>query len=116
MSKEIKELEDLTQARAESWYTIIGCGGDLYEWVEGYEKAMSAAEIGTPVQWYRTTGHAVNELTQGEGFDRFPADLTMLLFPLDGLNAGSLALFKLAMGDRWFDDICDNIERRRGSF
>lgn len=36
----------------------------------------------------------------------------MLMFPLDGLNVGKLAMFKIRFGVRWFDDIVDNMERR----
>ena len=41
--------------------------------------------------------------------DPFPADLTVLTFPLEGLHLGKLALFRLRMEDRWFDDIIDNM-------
>ena len=50
-----KQLENLYKTSA---YTIIGCGGSLDEWVNGY-----------------------NEM---------------------------LAMFRLRMGDKWFDDLIDN--------
>ena len=44
--------------------------------------------------------------------------LTFLLFPLTDLNTGKLAMFKMRMQDRWFDDIINNMramgEARRG--
>lgn len=41
--------------------------------------------------------------------DPFRDDLTVLTFPLDGLHVGKLAMFKLTMEDRWFDDVTDNM-------
>ena len=35
-----------------------------------------------------------------------------MAFPLDGLDVNKLAMFKLQMRDRWFDDIVDNNARR----
>lgn len=113
-------LEDLDQAYQGSYYFIAGAGGDLSEWTEGYEKLLREQEIGTPSTWYRTVGAAVNRYAErrgGFGFqldkgDDFQDDLTILLFPLDGLHPGRLAMFKLAMQDRWFDDVVDNMVRR----
>lgn len=108
---------DLTAAREGSYYTIAGAGGNLNQWVEGYEKALAEAGIGKPVGWYQTTGAKVNEFrrtTAGRGDDvhaddKFQDDLTLLLFPLDGLNVAKLAIFKLEWQDRWFDDVVDNM-------
>ena len=106
-------LTDLDPAYKGSYYTIPGAGGDLAEWTTGYEDLLAKENIGKPTVWYTTTGAAVNSYA-GEGVaarDQFPSDLTFLLFPLDGLNAGKLAMLKLAMADRWFDDIIDNMRR-----
>lgn len=107
---------DLTAARDGSYYTITGAGGDLSEWVAGYEKALAEAGIGQPVAWYRTTGAKVNEFrrrTAGGGevhpSDAFADDLTVLMFPLDGLLITKLPLFKVEWQDRWFDDILQNM-------
>ena len=35
-----------------------------------------------------------------------------LAFPLDGLNVNKLAILKLQLGDRWFDDIVDNLKNK----
>lgn len=105
------QTADLTKAREGSYYTILGAGGELSEWVEGYEKLMAEQEIGKPAEWFQTTGAAINEFAQPtRDRDRFPDDLTVLLFPIDGLNVGKLALFKVGMQDRWFDDVIDNIQ------
>jgi hypothetical protein len=42
----------------------------------------------------------------------FASDLTFMFFPLDGLNVGKLAMFKMQMQARWFDDVIDNMRRR----
>ncbi len=47
------------------------------------------------------------------GNNAYQDNLTCLMFPLDGLNAGRLAMFRLRMGDKWFDDIVDNNRRRQ---
>lgn len=101
----------LDEAMTGSWYTIAGCGGDLNAWTAGYEELMAKEGIGKPIAWYWTTGAAINEFAGSvkNPDQRFGPDLTVLLFPLDGLNVGKLAMFKLAMQDRWFDDIVENM-------
>lgn len=111
------EKADLGKAYEGSWYTILGAGGDLMEWVEGYEEELAGRGIGKPVGWYRTTGAEINEYAQTgqvKGVppgDLFPADLTVLMFPVDGLNVGKLAIFRIDWGDRWFHDVVDNMRR-----
>lgn len=107
---------DLAAAQGGSFYTICGAGGDLTEWVEGYEKMLAEQEIGKPTEWFQTTGAAVNTFrrttARGEEVhprDAFQDDLTILLFPLDGLDVGRLAMFRLRMEDRWFDDVLANM-------
>lgn len=112
----ISAMDNLAVAYGGSFYTILGAGGDPSEWMEGYEELLAEEEIGKPKRWYQTTGAAVNEFADSGAYfieprDRFPADLAVLLFPLDGLNVGTLAMFKLKMQDRWFDDVIDNMRR-----
>lgn len=108
-----KVIEEMTQRKFKeayrgSWYTIFGTGGDLQEWVAGYERELAEQNIGTPKQWYRTTGAQINQfLKPTEDRDWLPADLTVLMFPLDGLSS-KLPIFKIVMQDRWFDDFVDN--------
>lgn len=105
------ETANLATAFDGSYYTIPGAGGDLQEWVSGYNGLLQEAGIGTPAAWFTTTGKDINTFaaTRGDVIDPFPADLTVLMFPLDGLAAGALAIFKLQMQDRWFDDIVANM-------
>jgi hypothetical protein len=106
---------DLHEAQAGSFYTIAGTGGPLHEYIEAVENFLAAEEVGKPQEWFTTKGHEVNEYARltkrGEilANDKFPSDLTFLLFPLDMLDVDRLAIIKLRMGDRWFDDIVENM-------
>jgi hypothetical protein len=91
-----------------SFYTIIGAGGELSEWVDAYEKKLAEQDIGKPANWFTCKGKEVNDRFLLSGNNRFQNDLTFLFFPLDGLDVGKLAMFKLAMQDRWFDDVINN--------
>ena len=86
---------------------------NLQEWVDGYENMLAEKEIGKPVEWFTCKGKDVNAEFELQGNERFKNDLTFLFFPLDGLHIGKLAMFKLGMGDRWFDDVIDNSLRRQ---
>ena len=106
----IQSLTDLTPAMTGSWYTILGAG-DPEEYVKEYENILAGEGIGKPEAWYKVSGKEVNAFA-GDGVaddDQFPEDLTILMFPLDGLSMGLLAMFKLQMQDRWFDDIVNNM-------
>jgi hypothetical protein len=112
----IKTITNLKTAYDGSYYTILGAGGDLNDWVEGLTKMLVDENIGTPSAWFTTTGGKVNKFARlrvgGElrYDDEFPDDLVVLMFPLDGLDIGRLAIFKLKMQDRWFDDVIQNMK------
>ena len=93
------------------FYTILGAGGDLNDWYNGYQELCDKEGIGTIKQWYRTTGKVLNDVYGLTGNNRFKANLTILMFDYEGMNVGKLAIFKLKMGDRWFTDIIDNSVR-----
>lgn len=103
--------KDIKNAYDGSYYTILGAGGDLNEWVEGYQGLLNKEGIGKIKQWYKTTGRVLNDTWGLYGNNRFKQGLTILMFPLEGLNVGKLAIFKLKMNDRWFDDVIDNSVR-----
>lgn len=112
----IKAASELEAANAGSYYFIAGAGGDLEEWVTGMGDLMESEGIGRPERWLSTTGAAVNGYALQGGHevaedDLFPLDLPCLLFPLDGLNIGRLAMFKVRAQDRWFDDVIANMRR-----
>lgn len=110
--------DDLAAADDGSYYTIAGCGGPLEAWVEGYQKVLGDQEVGTPTEWFQTTGANVNLYAAKKmgatprHEDMFKDDLTILMFPLTDLNVPRLAVVKLQMEDRWFDDIIANIRPR----
>lgn len=99
-----------------SYYTITGCGGDLNEWINGYEEMLEKEEIGKPVEWVAFTGAEMNTEYGLTGDNAYPSDLHFLAFPLDGLHVPKLTLFKICMNDRWFDDIVDNNSARQEEF
>lgn len=114
--RDLDTVEALKEAYDGSFYFIAGAGGDLEEWVTGYHGLLAEAGIKKPKEWCKTTGAVINEFA-GANFledrgDPFQPDIVCLLFPLDDLNAGKLALFKVMMQDRWFDDVIDNMRRR----
>lgn len=111
------DVADLKAAYEGSYYFIAGTGDPLEEWVSGYEGLLKEQEIGTPTKWLKTNGATINTFADsGAHFiqprDRFAGDLTCLLFPLDGLHGGRLAMFKIQMQDRWFDDVIQNMRMR----
>ena len=110
-AKQLTKKEQLYPLYSGSAYTIIGCGGDLHEWITGLTKMLKEQEIGEPKKWYTFNGALVNDYACEIPCkdDRFQSDIIFLAFPLDGLNLGKLAMFKLQMQDRWFDDIVDNM-------
>jgi hypothetical protein len=104
--------KDLQRAYDGSFYTIAGAGGDLQEWIDGYTQALEAAGLPAPTEWFTTTGESVNAYAgdiPDPARDQFQPDLPFLLFPLDGMPGGQIAMFKLQCQDRWFDDVIDNM-------
>ena len=97
-----------------SWYTITGAGGDINDWKHGIQGLLDEEGIGTIKEWEVFDGKEMNDFGHLTGTNAYPDDLTFIAFSLDGLNTGKLAMFKLRMGDRWFDDIVDNNARVEG--
>lgn len=64
---------------------------------------------------YVLKGEYINNLLNLTGDNRYPDDLTIISIKLDNFkNIGKLAIFKLKIGARWFNDIVDNNLRREG--
>lgn len=107
------ETANLATAFEGSYYTILGAGGDLSDWTKGIAEFLDERGIGIPQKFFTTTGKDINAFAEARGEvapdDHFPADLTVLMFPLDGLDGGKLAIFRLLAGDRWFDDVVNNM-------
>ena len=100
----------LKKAYDGSYYTITGCGGDLNEWKTGYQNMLNEQNIGNIAEWIDFTGADMNAEFNLQGSNKYPADLHFLAFSLDNLDVGKLAMFKLQMRDRWFDDIVTNLQ------
>ena len=106
--------DNLKKVYRGSFYTIVGVGGSLEEWVRGYNAKLVEAGIGKPKSWVTFSGRQMNERYALRGDNAYDDNLTFLAFSLDGLHVGKLALFKMEYGDRWFDDIVQNNARRGG--
>lgn len=114
---EFIDRDRLVDAENGSWFTILGAGGDLSEWVTGITDAMAERDLGRPVRWYQTNGAVVNEYaTQKKGpivdDDRLPGGTVVLMFPLEGLPISRMAIFRIQYDARWFDDVISNMETR----
>lgn len=109
----------LNPAYSNSHFTICGAGGDRQEWIDGITTLFEEKGVGTPKEFIFITGADVNAYAEhriefaGTGYvkaeDYFQPDLTILMIPTDGLYMGRLALLKVNMEARWFDDIIDNM-------
>ena len=100
----------------ESWYTISGTGGDLEDWINGYQEILDSEDIGKIKKWVTFTGKDMNDFYNLTGKTKYPNNFQFLAFPLKGLNMGKLAMLKMKMKDRWFDDIVDNNNRIANSY
>lgn len=98
-------LKELYEGSA---YTIIGVGGELNTWVDGYQELLDEKGIGKVEDWYVFTGKDLNTEYGLTGEDAFDEDIRFLAFPLTGLDVEKLAIFRIRMGDKWFDDFVDN--------
>lgn len=93
-----------------SYYTILGVDNEK-EYKEGYQKLLNELNIGKVKEWYSFTGKEFNEYYNVTGLSAFRPGLHILCFPVEGLNINKLAIFKLKMQDKWFDDIVDNLNK-----
>lgn len=109
--KTISTAEEFEMLYKGSAYTVTGAGGPLEDWMIQITKALEEGEIGTPKEFYTFKGKQMNENYSLSGNTAYKDDITFLSFPLDNLDVGKLAMFKIRMQDRWFDDIVDNNAR-----
>ena len=94
-----------------SYCTMIGAGSTdgHKDWFDGINKALKEDKIGQIKTLYVFKGKDMDNFFGLTGDNRYQDDLTFICFPLDGLDIGRLAMFKLKSELRWFDDICDNL-------
>lgn len=114
---EIKELgmNEIEQAY-DGWYYTVWCNvknEDQNELIQAIESSLLREDCGTPKQWFKASGEAINQKFGLDG-SYIKEDAEFLMFDYEGMNVGKLALFKLAMKDRWFTDIIDNARRDLG--
>lgn len=100
-------LDELYEASA---YTITGVK-DTDQFMKGYNDWLADLEIGQVDTFYSFTGKQMNKKYNLHGNVAYQPNLHFLAFKLDGLNIPKLAMFKIRMEDRWFDDIVDNNAR-----
>lgn len=99
--------EDLRRMDNKEGLILMGCGGDLQEWLDGINEMLTDAGI----------------LKNGSKFEQIStfehAGLTCLLYPFEGvdLNIGKLAMWRLQthseLGGTWLSDFVPN---RLGGF
>lgn len=68
-----------------SYYTILGCAGDLNEWTAGYKDLLETRGIGTPKEFITFKGADMNEFYGLTGDNAYNDELTCLMFPLNAL-------------------------------
>lgn len=105
---ETNHEEIFTKAYNGRYYIITGCGGIIEEWIQEYTRLLKETGIGTPIQFITFNGSDMNLHYNLSGKTAYQDDLTFIMFPLNKLHIGKLSIFKLRMGDRWFDDIVNN--------
>ena len=96
-----KELRKLSKGGKEG-LVLLGCGGDLNEWVDGVTEALNGEGIakGTPTDLWE----AIYSSTSTGG----RTDLT-LLFGKGKLDIGKMAMWRLQFGDAsWLSDFVVN--------
>ena len=108
MNKENLKKVNLSKAYRNWYYCIVGAGGDLQEWIEGYEKWLAEQQIGWPTEWYYCYGSDINKKYKLTGTNKYDDDLVFLFFPTAGLDMSRLAVFKIRLNDHWFADIIDD--------
>ena len=72
--------------------------------------------VNEDVTAYLFSGKMMNDKYGLTGDNAYPDELNILSVPLDAFeNAGKIALPRMQIGGRWFDDIVDNNARREGN-
>lgn len=94
-----------------SFYSIpVQAGDSVEDTAIEYMAKLQSVDLPQPVMWIATTGAEINAFanTLGEVKNPLHSAQGYLLFPLDGMGM-PIVPFKLNNGDRWFDDIVNNI-------
>lgn len=117
MTKIMTLSEKFSRAYNGSYYTAIGCGGNIDEWIEGYDRYIRMS-VDDDFDIHKEdvimfSGADMNSFFGLTGTNAYDPELKFLAFSYRTCSQiGKLAIFKLSMRDRWFDDIVDNNARR----
>lgn len=101
-----------TEAYNGSYFTVLGAGGPISDWTDGLTGMLAEEGMGEPKEFIVFSGKDMNRHYGLTGTNAYDGSLTCVMFPLDGIDTVKLAMFKMAIGARWFDDIVDNNARR----
>ena len=98
MSIRTVSIDELRRMKNSQGIVLQGCGGDLQEWVDGFNDLMTKENI----------------LLDGSKFENCVAfqngDVTCILYPFEGakVNLGKLSIWRIAshetFGGMWFDE------------
>ena len=94
-----------------SAFTFEGLGFDDFdELKDQINECLEEENIGTvkSENFFTYSGKDMNDYYHLTGTNRYPDNLTFVSFLLDSLDIGKLAMFKLRIGARWFDDIVNS--------
>ena len=94
-----------------SAFTFEGLGFDDFdELKDQINECLEEENIGTvkSENFFTYSGKDMNDYYHLTGTNRYPDTLTFVSFLLDDLDIGKLAMFKLRIGARWFDDIVNS--------
>lgn len=107
MSIKTVSIDEVRRMNGSQGIVLQGCGGDLQEWLDGFNDLMTEQGI----------------LLNGSRFQNCSAfkngDITCILYPFEGaeLNLGKLAIWRVAthetFGGTWFDEY---VNKQLGGF
>ena len=106
---------DLRVATEREHYVVLGVD-DPSTWAHGYDVLLRDAEIGEPSCYFLTTGAEINHFAgvMYGSHRMLPPGLTVMMFPIEGLDVSRLATFRLRQGlrDKWFSDLIASMQGR----
>lgn len=89
---------------------LLGCGGDLQEWIEGVTQSLIDAKV-TPLAKPEELFSKFIKLTTTGG----RTDLTLIFSTSPKINIGAMAMWRLRFGDcSWISDYLVNYASQHG--
>ena len=104
-----KELDALYNESALTWEGLLADDENLNA-VENWLEEHNAIPDNTEPTAHIIKGELMNKVYGLKGSNAYPDDLTIL--SITGINQMKVAIPRLQVGGRWFDDIVDNNTRR----